>query len=198
MAEYSKYPKINVNKMEAARRQIREAICLFLESRDIIAVHTLATAGYQILYDLAKKQDISDFIYDIIKDEYRGEAKNLFNKAKNFFKHADRDGNERIELNSSLTEWFLFSATHLIEKLNGDLYPENYAFLWWFTANHPKFLKDGDLKCAVESYINIHYKKSDFNRALLHLIKQCNSSYDLKLLMEELYGIKPQKWPRMK
>ncbi len=51
-----------VNKIEAARRQLVEAITLFFERRDPIAIHTLIGASHQILYDLAKgKGDTSIF-----------------------------------------------------------------------------------------------------------------------------------------
>jgi len=122
MTRYADYASISLNKMEAAKRQLKEAIVMFLEKRDIVAVHTLAAASYQVLYDIAKKQGIRDILYDsdIIKDEYRGIAKtDYINKAKNFFKHADKDLDEETEFNSSMNEWFLFSAGHLIRELFG-------------------------------------------------------------------------------
>jgi hypothetical protein len=92
MTQYSDYTTITLNKAAVARRQLREATILFLEKRDIVSVHTLATAAYQILYDIAQKQGLKDMLYDsdIIKDEYRSQFKGHINIEKNFFKHADR------------------------------------------------------------------------------------------------------------
>jgi hypothetical protein len=64
---------LKLNKMEVAERQLKEAINLFFEQRDCVSIHTLATAAYQVLYDMRKKSHSYDDLKDtnIIKDEYR-------------------------------------------------------------------------------------------------------------------------------
>ncbi|MHC4361045.1 MAG: hypothetical protein ACYSTN_09705 [Planctomycetota bacterium] len=190
MTAYSDYTAINLDKAEVARRQLREAIILFLEKRDIVSVHTLATAAYQILYDIAKKQGLRDILYDsdIFKDEYRGQAKKHINIAKNFFKHADKDHDEKIKFNSSMTEWFLFSAAYLVRQIYGDMYPENYVFVWWYAINHPEFLKDGDYKESVEYYLKTKYQKDKFDRCLINIINKYDNISELREQMKNYYG----------
>jgi hypothetical protein len=196
MATYSDYTAITLDKAGVARRQLREAIILFLEKRDIVSVHTLATAAYQILYDTARKQGLKDILYDsdIIKDEYRGQAKRHINIAKNFFKHANKDHDKKIEFNSSMTEWFLFSAAHLVRQIYGDMYPENYVFVWWFMVNHPEFLKEGDCKESVELYINTKYQKDEFDRCLINIIKNYDNISELREQMKDFCGGWPIKY----
>lgn len=193
MATYSDYTAITLDKAGVARRQLREAIILFLEKRDIVSVHTLATAAYQILYDTARKQGLKDILYDsdIIKDEYRGQAKRHINIAKNFFKHADKDRDKKIEFNSSITEWFLFSAAHLVRQIYGDMYPENYVFVWWYAVNHPEFLKEGNYKKSVERYIKTKYQKDEFDRCLINIIKNYDNISELREQMKDFCG----GWP---
>lgn len=193
MAKYSDYTAITLDKAGVARRQLREAIILFLEKRNIVSVHTLATAAYQILYDTAKKQGLKDILYDsdIIKDEYRGQAKRHINIAKNFFKHADKDHDKKIEFNSSMTEWFLFSAAHLVRQIYGDMYLENYVFCWWYSVNHPEFLKDGDHKESVERYLKTKYQKDEFDRYLLNILKSHDNISELREQMRDFYD----GWP---
>jgi hypothetical protein len=45
-----------VTVLEAAERQLRTAIRLFFERRDMIAIHTLATAAQEILRRLGKRR----------------------------------------------------------------------------------------------------------------------------------------------
>jgi hypothetical protein len=151
MTQYSDYTTITLNKAAVARRQLREATILFLEKRDIVSVHTLATAAYQILYDIAQKQGLKDMLYDsdIIKDDYRSQFKVHINIEKNFFKHADKDHDKNIEFNTSVTEWFLFSAAHLVRQIYRDMFPENYVYVWWYTVNHPEFLKECNASVGI-------------------------------------------------
>ena len=46
-----------VTRLEAAERQLRVAIRMFFERKDMIAVHTLAAAALQILDDLVESAD---------------------------------------------------------------------------------------------------------------------------------------------
>lgn len=94
--------------MDAARRQLREAICLFFERRDMIAVHTLGAASLQILHDLAKARGVISFIKDnpMIRPEYKKEVFKKISEAENFFKHADRDSDKFLEFRPEVTRFF--------------------------------------------------------------------------------------------
>ena len=53
-------PYETVTKLQAAERQLRVAIRLFFEGRDLIAVHALATGALQLLSDLGKKHGLTN------------------------------------------------------------------------------------------------------------------------------------------
>jgi hypothetical protein len=50
---------MKITKIEAAKRQLNIAIYLFFSDYDLISTHTLSAAARGILYDLAKKENIS-------------------------------------------------------------------------------------------------------------------------------------------
>lgn len=83
----------NVSKLVAAARQLREAIFLFFERRDAVAIHTLAAASHQILVDLASERGLSGIPKNnpLVRSEKEKEWITLVNNSHNFFKHADRD-----------------------------------------------------------------------------------------------------------
>ena len=56
--------KITVTKLDAARRQLRTAIRLWFNDGDLVAIHTLAFAAYEIIHVVSKKRNR-------IKNEYR-------------------------------------------------------------------------------------------------------------------------------
>jgi hypothetical protein len=74
-----------VTKIDAAERQIKEAIKLFFERRDQISIHTLAGAANQILYDISNESGMESMRNSlIIKDEYRKLWMDALNKEKTF------------------------------------------------------------------------------------------------------------------
>ena len=84
---------IRLSKIEVAERQLREAIRLFAEGRDPVAVRTVAGAAHQVLSDLTKTRGFGSFIKDSpsLRPEKKSEWIGMVNSEQNFFKHADRD-----------------------------------------------------------------------------------------------------------
>ena len=52
--------KVYVLKLVAAERQLREAIRMFFEQRDELAIHTVASAAYRILRDMKENRGINE------------------------------------------------------------------------------------------------------------------------------------------
>ncbi len=69
---------------------------LYFHEADPVSIHILTGAAYDVLRDVSRThydvQMIKDWAPDMIKPEYVKEFRNGFNRAQNFFKHADRDG----------------------------------------------------------------------------------------------------------
>jgi hypothetical protein len=80
--------EIFVNKIEAARRQIDAAIRMTLANEDMLAIHTVASAGYRILRDLLEKRGKYDLdeilrfgLFAFASEIARGDSPNdLLNK----------------------------------------------------------------------------------------------------------------------
>ena len=83
-------PISEVRKIDAARRQLGEAIRLWMEGRDALAIHTLTMAVFGVLYDVSRHHNLvkdgdllTSFLSQLGHEEFR--------KLANFLKHADRD-----------------------------------------------------------------------------------------------------------
>jgi len=127
---------------------------LFFEDRDPVSIHTLAGAALEILNDHFDNIDDvwdhnlalhRDSIY--VKDDYRKQWSDSINKAKNFFKHADRDlknGVTEIEFDPDVNEFFILEAIRrleLVEKEDHIWEPEFKVFSAWLMKNRPNLLK---------------------------------------------------------
>jgi len=138
--------KINVNKTEAARRQIDTAIRLLFSGEDPVAIHTLAGAAFRILRDLAgKKTDsyMKKITQAMIKPGMESKFWRQWNTSINFLKHADKDPNSMLEnVDEEVNEGILFIASLYYQDLGHRLTPEMITLVGWYTAMHPEFLRE--------------------------------------------------------
>jgi len=152
-----KWPSIPLTKFEAAERQLHQAIILFFASGDSVSVHTLCEAASQIFYDIGKAEGIGSILRDSdwIKDEYKKEFHALLFKAKNFFKHADRDKSQVLEFVESLNHFSLFDASSMAIKLKNGLSPETRVFITWLALKYPKIIKrDSEFSKFISSSLS--------------------------------------------
>ena len=83
-------PVSEVQKIDAARRQLDEAIRLWMKGRDPLAMHTLTMAAFGLLYEVAEHQGLLREDDPLILLLSRlGHRK--FRRLANFLKHADKD-----------------------------------------------------------------------------------------------------------
>lgn len=145
-------PTEPITKLEAAERQMNEAIRLFFERRDIVAVHTLAAASDQVLSDLCVAKGIeSPLRHDayFIREEAHEKWFGVLKRAENFFKHADRKPGGTLDFDTEQTMWFLFDATCLHWRLTNDLTHEATFFLCWIFLREPDLLRDCPFKQSL-------------------------------------------------
>jgi hypothetical protein len=105
--------KIQMNKMDVARRQLDAAIRMTFGGEDPIAVHSVAAAGYQIIRDICKRRgDIDGYnhLIDWISPGQQRQFWQAINRSANFFKHADRDANAIHEMNEEETDSLIVVA----------------------------------------------------------------------------------------
>lgn len=131
-----------VTKLEVAERQLRMAIRLFFERKDLIAVHTLAAAAQEVLRDLGRPRGIKSIFKgsDRIRPEKRKEINDIFNQAQNFFKHADRDASDCLKFYYEATKFYLMDAALLYNQLTGRQFPEITGLVGWFMLKFPDLL----------------------------------------------------------
>src|SRR5262245_3684065 len=145
--EIPREPGEHLTKLDAARRQAKVGLRMFLEEGDAVAIYTLACAAQDVLRGLLKARgdDEASFIKDtiIIKDEYYKDYRRLINAPQNFLKHANADPHGTIEFQPQLVPFFLHDCIRMYAKLTGRMLREGSAFILWFILEYPHLLKPG-------------------------------------------------------
>ena len=151
------FTKESINKIQAAERQLKEAIQLFFEKRDPVAIHTLGMASHEILYQLAKPKGIQGLLKnpDLIKDEYWKDYLSFINQHRNFFKHAKKDPHEVIEFPSEVNVLVITDCVVLYFQLVDHTWL-GAARVWhvWVTLKYPQWLKEDH---PINTFIKKHF-----------------------------------------
>jgi hypothetical protein len=134
------WPEIQSTKLDAARRQLETAIHLLFSGGDAISTHTLSYAAFGILKDVAShrgKTQVLDTAEALASAGKKGEFWKGFNRAGNFFKHADRDPDAvLIGMPEEENEALISIALSIYEGLGCIKTIELVAFsLWWACIN---------------------------------------------------------------
>jgi len=123
----------SVTKLDAATRQLREAIRLYFHDAEPLAVLTVAGAAHGLLRDLSK---LTGQVRTAQTDNEALVRKGV-NDAKNFLKHADLDPESLLTFNTDWTDYLLYDAIPMHMRLARELIWENIVFLIWVTAKYP-------------------------------------------------------------
>lgn len=166
-----------VTKLAAAQRQLRTAVSILFEHGDDVSVHTLVAAARQILLDLlrreGKKSRLAESAETVVKPEGVAIFAKAIARAENFFKHADRDADARLEFDAQQTHFLIFDCADAYHALTGRQLRELQAFLLWFTVEYPDLLHPGPIKASVTALTGeagaLHRDRrlffAEFNRA---------------------------------
>lgn len=132
---------VKITKLDAAKRQLETAIRLYFNYADPVSIHTLTGAAHAILFDLNKEFGgkamlISDYM---VKDKYKKEVMGILSKAKNHFKHANRDPNASINFNPDINDKYIYDACTKYEDLTGEKIPYFHIFISWFVSKNVKY-----------------------------------------------------------
>jgi hypothetical protein len=160
---------IRLTKIEAAEKQLREAIRLFAEGRDPVTVQTVVGAAHQVLTDLARKKGFGSVIKDsvYVRPEKKKEWIAIVNSAQNFFKHADLDPEAVLDFHPEFMNFLLFDAVEMYLILKKSLFWEGSVFRAWIYVNYPQFLTDQGLRRQYENFAQqLGTQVSDFGKAL--------------------------------
>lgn len=142
------------SKVVVARRQLTEAIRLFFEQRDPVAIHTLTCAAQEVLHALAKARSIKGSVildFNWIREDRRAEIVKLLKKPQNYFKHADRDSSDVLEFRPKVTAFYIYDTIGIWRSLSEPLFFEAGYFCMWFAAKYPDIL-DHDITLPGASH----------------------------------------------
>jgi hypothetical protein len=165
----AKIPKMNVSKIDAAKRQLETAITLYFSNADPVSVHALAAAAHEILHALCKSRGGKSLIKDIgIRKGKEKEYRKIINEAQNFFKHGDSDPDASFEFRPTTTETFIFDACQMYISVTTETPKPLYIFNFWFVVNHPFLMTEAareQLTSEVVQTFNIHDRTTFYTEA---------------------------------
>jgi len=117
-----------VNKIDVATRQLRVAVRLHFEECDPVALHSLVVAAHGVVSDLTRRTNSPSIL-----------GKSVY-IAANFFKHADRDPEGRVNIEPlwRLTEDLLFDAVKTLQGISEKLPFELKVYWAWFMITRPE------------------------------------------------------------
>jgi hypothetical protein len=152
---------VHISKLEAAERNLGEAIRLFFEKRDSIAVHTLAAASQQVLRDIAKVS-LPNYIgilhdHPSLREDCNSDWRRLLNEPRNFFKHADSDSSAELEFDEEMNEILLIDAVGILTQISNKPHAEAAIYAAWFELRYPLAAGafPGNLSLSYCQYKNI-------------------------------------------
>ena len=103
-----------------------------------MVIHTIIASTHQILFDLGRSQGIESTIKNtaaLRRDEIKEFLKSI-NYPYNFFKHADKDADSKINVAplERLTADFIMDAIVKLQRLNGRIPIEGKVYWYWFVS----------------------------------------------------------------
>jgi hypothetical protein len=136
---------IKVDKLNAAKSQLRTAVKLYFYEEDPISIHTIVGAAHELLSNVGEKKGFLPMTLSynsiVVKDEYRKEFVRIIKKAINFFKYAIKDTDKVLEFPPEINEYFLIDACEMYMKITDEVVPEFLIMRGWFHYIHPDILK---------------------------------------------------------
>lgn len=141
--------RLEISKLDAARRQLRVAIRLLFDGVDPVAVHTLVGAASIIISDLTDQQH-PEKSWDKFAQEANGisasEYFQVMRKPQNFLKHARDDASETFKFDPTETESVAFWAVMNSGNFGPLSIEESVLQLWYLACHAPT------LERAIEPY----------------------------------------------
>jgi len=135
--------RIKINKLDVARRQLCAAVNLYFKEYDMVAIHTIVHASFQITKNLCAKTNNKTYLEELFKRYVapgkEKEAFNAINRTGNFLKHADKDPLAEHGYNSQETETLLMLSIWQYSQLSEESIVEFKIYSLWYQIHHPDF-----------------------------------------------------------
>jgi hypothetical protein len=126
--------------LTAARGQLREAIQLWFNHGDPVAVHTLAAASHDIIHFLFRERGHRGLLFDQIglAPADRQKWASQLKAAANFFKHGRYDPKGSIEFDPILNELLMLASCTGLLRIGETLEGTEVAFIFWTFLRYPE------------------------------------------------------------
>ncbi len=163
--------KIKLSKFDVARRQLETAIFLYFEDKDPISIHTLVCAAHEVIMTILKKKSIPMNINStFIAEDKINEFNNRIKKARNFFKHADRDSNLTLLFNPEINVFLMLDACEKYIETTGEKPLYFISFRAWMSHIYPEIIKFHENGQQIKLFLNSfkNDKKTFFKTILSH------------------------------
>ena len=156
---------VALNKLEGARRQLAEAIRMFFERREPVAIHTLACAAHQVLHDLARARGLESNLKSAkyIRPGMEGKYFAMLTTPQNFLKHANTDPEATFDFKPAVTKYFIFDAVETYRALVGSVFHEGHIFSVWFTLKNPDLLNPSPYRDRALAILRSGVDLDDFD-----------------------------------
>ena len=151
---------MKVDKERVAVQQLDTAIRLLFNAGDVISVHTLACAAAEVLRGVLEAAGGSTWQDALIKayPDKEQEVRRTLVRARNFFKHADRDPHEVLDFDEKTNDETIIVATLEYGELVRLGAPSRIAklttpmsvFQLWYFAKDPRVLTESPNNSAIE------------------------------------------------
>lgn len=124
---------------------------MHFSERDAVSIHTLVSAGHQVLADLGKRAGCPGMVRNpaIAKPGRAKELRRWIAGPENYFKHADQDPDGVIKFTPFLTEGFLLDAVGIHRYLTRTVIWEFGLFSLWFSSKYPDLIHDSSYKDEI-------------------------------------------------
>lgn len=131
-----------ITKLDAAREQLDTAIRLFFREEAHVSQHTLLAAAHGVLRDVAASRGIKKSFKDspLIAESERASYLKAVHFPQNFFKHADKDPNNRIAFRYKLMPLLALDTIVLWSALNQEPTHPMRVLLMWIQLEFPDLL----------------------------------------------------------
>lgn len=131
---------MEISHLDAAKRELETAVRLFLNYGDPVSIHLLGHSSLDMLRNLGNKQGINSFVFDemvnMVKKPRQKEFIDAIRAPGNYFKHVDKGQKDTITFPPETTEYLLYDASLIYEKLTKERYALFQAFILFFGITH--------------------------------------------------------------
>jgi hypothetical protein len=135
--------RIQLTKLEAARRQLRVAIQMLFDNGDPVAVHTLVGAASVIISDLVEHEHPDSSWDKLAQEANKITATKYFQimrEQQNFLKHARNDPSAVFDFDPVETESVAFWSVMNLGNFGPLSMEESVLQLWYIACHHPTTL----------------------------------------------------------